>query len=150
MAAPTAPIVGFNGKLYYNSGTYASPTWVLIPNVGDIKMTDDAEVSDIGVRSMGGFSVAVAGLRKVSWETSSVYDPADTVQSALYTKYGARTPTEFLVLDQASGTAGSYGMRATCMITKFPRQEELSKAMMYEWGFTPTYAANAPAAYTAS
>lgn len=150
MAAPSAPIVGFNGKLYYNSGNYASPTWAEISNVGDIKMTDAAEMNKIGLRSMGGYSVSVAGLREVSWETESIYDPADTVQAALYAAYAARTPTEFLVLDQATGTTGSYGKRACCMITKFPRQEELSKAMMYEWGFTPTYSAHAPSDYTAS
>lgn len=150
MAPPAAPIIGFQGKLYYNSASYASPTWVLIDNVGDIKMTDDAEESEIGVRSMGGFAVYVAGLRKVGWEWSMVYDPADTKQTALRTNYAARTPTEFLILDQANGTSGSQGIRLTCMITKFPRQEELSKAMMVDVAIKPTFAANAPAAYTAS
>lgn len=150
MAAPSAPIIGFNGKLYYNAGTYGSPTWTEITNVGDVTMTDEAEQSAIGIRSMGGFKIAVAGLRNVGWEWSSVYDPADTAQTALRTKYAARTPTEFLILDQSNGTAGSQGIRVTCMITKFPRQEKLSEAMMVDVGIVPTYAANAPAAYTAS
>jgi len=150
MAAPSAPILGFNGKMYYNSGTYGSPTWVEVTNVGDVTMTDESEQADIGIRSMGGFKIAVAGLRKVGWEWQSVYDPGDAVQTAFRTKYAARTPTEFLLLDQANGTAGSQGIRATCMITKFARQEKLSEAMMVDVGIVPTYASNAPAAYTSA
>lgn len=150
MAAPTAPILGFNGKLYYNTASYVSPTWALISNVGDVKATLDADESDIGLRGMGGFWVTVAGLIKCSWEWSSIWDPADTVLLALQTKFYARTPTEFLILDQASGTAGSFGIRAACQIFKFPRQEELSKAMMIDIAIKPTYSANAPAVYTAS
>lgn len=150
MAAPSAPIVGFNGKMYYNTGTYGSPTWTIISNVGDIKMTDEADEGEIPIRAGAGYMLYVAGLRKVGWEWSSLYNPADTAISALITAYDARTPTEFLFLDQASGTTGSYGMRVTCMIFKAPRQEELSKAMMYDFAIKPTYAANAPARYTAS
>jgi len=150
MAAPTAPILGFNGKLYFNTGTYGSPTWNEIVNVGDITMTDEAGQADIGIRSMNGFQIAVAGLRKIGWEWVMVYDPADTDQTALRTAYAARTATEFLILDQANATVGSQGMRVTCMITKFARQEKLGEAMMVDVGIVPTYAANAPAAYTSA
>lgn len=150
MAAPTAPILGFNGKLYRNSGSYASPVWDEITNVGDITMTDEAGQADIGIRAMNGFQIAVAGLRKIGWEWTSVYDPADADQTALRTAYAARTPVEFLILDQANGTAGSQGIRVTCMLTKFARQEKLGDAMMVDVGIVPTYAANAPAAYTSS
>lgn len=151
MAAPVAPVLGLAGKAYYNSGTYGSPTWVLVANVGDIKVSDAREENEIKLRNQGGFVVTVAGLRKVSYEWSSVYDPGDTVQTAFRTAYNANPPTalEMLILDGPQGTAGSSGIRATMAITKFPRQEELSNAMMQEFGVTPTYAANAPAAYTA-
>lgn len=150
MAAPTAPIVGFQGKMYYNTGTYGSPTWTIIDNVGDLKMSDEADEGEIAIRGGGGYMLYVAGLRKVGWEWSSLYNPADAAITALVAAYDARTPKEFLILDQASGTAGSYGFRVMCMIMKAPRQEELSKAMMYDFAMKPTYSANAPARYTAS
>lgn len=150
MAAPTAPIMGFNGKLYYNSASYASPTWVLIDNVGDVKMTDEMTETEIGLRVMSGFSITVNGMRKLGWEWSMLYDPADTEQTALRSAYAARTATEFLILDQANGTAGSAGIRVLCLVTKFPRQEEIDKAMMVDVAIKPTYSANVPAAYTAS
>ena len=149
MAAPTAPIVGLNGKLYYNSGTFATPVWALISNVGDIKVTDELKESEIGIRGMGGFEVFVGGLRKLGYEWSSVYDPADTVQSALKTNYAARTPTEFLILDGLQSVTGSSGIRALFLVTKFSRQEELNNAMMVDMAIKPTYSVNAPLAYTA-
>lgn len=152
MAAPTAPILGFQGKLYRNSGSYASPTWANIQNVGDVKCTLEADEAEVNLRAGNGYKLAVRGLVKASWEWTSIYDPADTDQSALLSAFDAGTGVEFLILDQAVATAGSYGFRAWCMITKFARQEELSKAMMVDISITPTYrTTNAPIArYTSS
>ena len=142
--------MGFNGKAYYNTGTYGSPTWVLISNVGDIKVTDEMTETEIGLRVMGGFAITVNGLRKIGFEFDMLYDPADSVQSAFRTKYAARTATEFLFLDQIQATTDSAGFRGTCLITKFARQEELDKAMMVNVSIKPTYAAQAPELYDAA
>lgn len=152
MAAPSAPIIGLNGKAYYNSGTYGSPTWVLTSNVGDISVTDEMNTSSIKVRSQGGFEVVVAGTRKVSFEFSMVYDPGDSAQTALRTAYGARTKTDFLFLDQAQATAGSAGLRVLGLVTKFARQEKMDEAMMVDAKIDPTYdSSNTPVSlYTAS
>lgn len=152
MAAPTAPIMGFNGKAFYNSGTYGSPTWVALNNVGSIKVTDEMNESQLQLRSQGGFEVTVPGLRKVGFEFDSVYDPADTAQSALRTKYTGRTKTDFLFLDGDSETTGSFGTRVLAIITKFPRQEEINDAMMVNVAIKPTYDnTNVPvSAFTAS
>jgi hypothetical protein len=151
MTAPTAPVMGFMGNLYYNSGTHGSPTWVAIGNVGDIKVTDERKESDIDVRNQGGFTVTVAGLRKATFEFSMVYDQNDAAQTALRTAYSANpsTPTEFLVLDGPNGTTGSSGLRALMIVSKFARQEEINNAMMVDVAIRPTYSANAPVAYTA-
>lgn len=151
-AAPTAPVVGFTGKLYYNTGTYGSPTWTIIANVGDIKVSDERKETDLDVRLMAGFTVTVAGCRKASFEFSMVYDPADTAQTALKGFYAASppTPTEFLILDAASTNTGSSGLRSMMVISKFARQEEISNAMMVDVKISPTYSANAPVAYVAA
>lgn len=150
MAAPTAPVLGFQGKFYYNAGTYASPTWTLIDNVGDIEVTNAAEKVDIPVRRNGGFKAQVPGLTDYMLAWKMVYDPADTKQAALRTAYYAKTPIELLVLDQAVATAGSYGVRSTMSVFKFARTEPLSGPMMVEVEAAPTYAANPPAEFTVS
>jgi len=139
----TAPVMGFNGKAYYNSGTHGSPTWSLVANLGDIKVTDERTTKDIEVRSQNGFAVTVAGLRKLSFEWSSVYDPADAAQTALRTLYWANTNVEMQFLDGlvsgGSYTNGPNGVEGTFQISKFPRQEELNNAMMVDMGVVLTY-----------
>lgn len=148
MAAPTAPILGFNGKLYYNTGSYASPTWVLVNNVGDLTLPLEAGEAAVTTRGGGGFEQVVAGLIKFGLEFKMVYDPADTAQTAFRTAFFARSSIEFAAMDQAIATAGSQGMRVTCAITKFSRDENLGEAMMVQVAAKATYAANAPAWYT--
>ncbi len=150
MSAPTAPVYGFQGKLYYNSGSYASPTWVLIDNVGDIDVTLESNEVPLNLRSGGGYEMFVAGLIKYGLGFKMMYDPADTAQTALRTAYFARTGVEFLVLDGPSGTAGSAGMRAMMGVFKMPRTEEINGVMMADIALKPTYSANAPAPYTAA
>lgn len=152
MAAPSAPVVGLNAKAYYNSGTYGSPTWVLTSNVGDVNVTDEMNTTSIQVRSQGGFEVEVAGLRKVAFEFSMVYDQGDSAQTALRSAYAARTKTDFLFLDQAQATSGSSGLRVLGLLTKFARQEKINEALMVDVRIAPTYdSTNAPvSAYTAS
>lgn len=150
MAAPTAPVMGFQGKAYYNSGTYGSPTWALMSNVGDIEVTDEMTESEIGLRAGAGFMFYAAGLRKLSFAWKMLYDQADTVQTALLGFYVARTATEFLFLDQIVATAGSSGLRVLCAITKFARTEPLDGAMMVDVAVKPAYSANVPATHTVS
>lgn len=150
MAAPSAPVMGFNGKAYYNTGTYGSPTWTLMSNVGDIEVTDEMTESEIPLRAGGGFMFFAAGLRKLGFSWKMLYNPADTVQTALRSAYAARTATEFLFLDQLVATAGSEGMRASMAITKFARGEPLDGAMMVDVAVKPAYSANVPALFTVS
>ena len=148
MTATTAPVMGLNGKAYYNAGTYASPTWTLVANIGDIKATNEASESELDLRSGAGFTYYFAGMIKLGYEFNSIYDLSDSVIAALRTAYYARTPTEFLFLDQVIANTGATGLRVACQIFKFARTEELNKPMMYEIAVKPTYSANAPATYT--
>jgi hypothetical protein len=86
---------------------------------------------------------------KLGYEFNSIYDLSDSVIAALRTNYYARTPTEFLFMDQAYNTTGATGLRIMCQLFKFARVEELNKPFMYEIAVKPTYSANAPATYTA-
>lgn len=148
MAATTAPVMGFNGKAYYNTGSYGTPTWTLINNIGDLKVTNEATESEVDIRSGGGFTYFFAGQIKLGYEWNSIYDLSDTAIAALRTAYYARTPTEFAFMDQAIATTGATGLRQTCQVFKFARTEELNKPMMYEISIKPTYSANAPSTLT--
>ena len=151
MAATDGKVMSFDGKAYYNTGTYGTPTWVLIPNMGEIKANDEMDWVEVLLRANGGFKAGVPGFQSVGFSWKMLFNLADTAQTALRTAYRARTNKEFLFLDQAVATAGATGVRGTYYITKFPRDEEDGKPMMIEVEIKPAAdAAQPPEYHTAS
>lgn len=150
MAAPTAPVMCFNGKMYYNSGSYGSPTWVLISNVGDIEVSDSMSKVQLPLRAGAGFMFNEPGLRDLSFAFKQMWDPADTTQDAIQTAYAARSVLDVILLDQAQGTAGSSGPRAVTKVFKCQREESpLDGVMMLAVEIAPAYSSNVPSVYTA-
>lgn len=145
------PKLAEDAKLYYNAGSYASPTWTLICNVKDLTMTLESAETDVTTRCGSGFNEYVAGLTDVTISFSMIYDPSDTAWEALRGHFFAKTAVEMLVLDGLVATAGSEGLRATCIVRSFTRNETLGEAIMTDVVLRPTPNANAaPAWYTAS
>ncbi len=149
MSAPTAPVRGSAAGFYRNSGTYGSPTWVLILNCGDLDVTDAHDKVEVPLRKNSGWKLYIAGDTDFGIAFKMLYDPADTSQSALRTAYRSKAAIELLLLDGPVATAGSSGIRGTFQIFKFPRQEPLGP-MMVEVEAAPTYAAQAPEVFTAA
>lgn len=144
MAAPTAPILGANGKLYRNTNTYASPTWNEIPNVGDIEPEWKYGEFDVSLRAGGGAKMVEPTLLMVGLKFKMLYDPADADMTALITAATARTAVEFYILDQASSTAGSQGPRATMKCFDMGRKEGIDGIMMIEFDWKLCYSTNTP------
>ena len=144
-------VLSENAKFYRNSGSYGSPDWVEIDNVKDLTLNLDKDETDVTTRASGGFKEFVDGLIDASIEFSMLWDTADTNFTAIRTAFFAKTAVEFLILDGDEGTAGSQGLRVTCMVKGFTRNEALGEALMVDVNIRPTKNANAaPAWYTAS
>lgn len=144
-------VLSENAKLYRNSGSYGSPTWDLISNVKDLTLNLDKDETDVTTRASGGFKEFVDGMIDASVEWSMLWDTSDANFTAIRTAFFAKTAVEFLILDGDEGTAGSQGLRVTCMVKGFTRNETLGEALMVDVNIRPTKNANAaPAWYTAS
>ncbi|HMN97425.1 MAG TPA: phage tail tube protein [Phycisphaerales bacterium] len=137
-------VLGLNAKLYRNTGTYASPTWALIGNVKNVTLNLEKGEADVTTRSNNGWRANVGTLKDASIEFQMVWDTDDTHFSAIKDAFLANTPIEFLVLDGPVATAGSQGLRATCDIMSFSRDEQLEEALMVNVTAKPTYSVNAP------
>lgn len=145
-----AHVLSENAKFYRNSGTYGSPTWDLISNVKDLTLNLDKDETDVTTRASGGFKEFVDGLIDASIEFSMLWDTSDADFTAIRTAFFAKTAIEFLILDGLQATAGSQGLRVTCMIKAFTRNETLGEALMVDCTIRPVKNANAaPAWYTA-
>ena len=145
------PILGLDAKLYYNTGTYASPTWTEITNVKDLTLNLEKGEADVSTRGGNGWKQTVGTLKDASIEWGMVWDPDDTAFTAIKNAFINNTSIEFLVLDGSSSPASGVtvqGLRAECSITGFTRNEALEDALSVDVTAKPTYSSNAPSWYT--
>lgn len=143
-------VLGLDAKLYYNSGTYAVPTWNVMNNVKDVTLNLSTEEADVTTRGGGGWKQTVATLKDGSIEWKSVWDTADAAFTAVKNAWLNKTPIEFLCLDGDRTVTGKQGLRAICMVTNFTREEPLTDALMVNVSVKPTYdSTNAPTWYVA-
>jgi hypothetical protein len=139
--------LGLSARLYYNSNTYASPTWVLVSRIKDVTLNSEVGEADVSTRAGGGYREVVPTLLDANVSFSMLQAPSgtDTVFEAFRSAHHNRTPIEVLVLDGDRTTTGSQGLRATMTVSSFTRNENLEEAIMYDVTIRPTPADNAPA-----
>ena len=134
-------------KLYYNAGTYGSPSWTLISNVADLELTDEFLEAAVSRRA-DTFDAVEPSLRKFEASWGMISDLTDTAFAALKTNFGARTLTEFAFADGAIATTGTVYFRIECKIFKFARKEPLSGPVTYDVVVKRCYSSNAPSIVT--
>ena len=134
-------VLSEDAKLYYNAGTYGGPTWTEITNVKDLTLNLEKDEIDVTTRASGGYKEFADGLIDASIEWGMLWDTTDAAFTAIRTAFFAKTAVEFLVLDDTS-TSGQ-GLRATCMIKSFTRNENLAEALMVNVTVRPVKNSNA-------
>jgi hypothetical protein len=137
--------LGMDAKLYRNTGSFASPTWNLIPNVKDLTLSLETGEADVTTRGNNGWRATVATLKDGSVEFEMIWDTEDEDFTAIRNAFLNNTALELAILDGLSNVAGSQGLRASFMITGFTRNEPLEEAITVSVSAKPTYSANPPA-----
>lgn len=111
-------LLGRECYTYYNSGTHASPVWVLIENAVDVSVSIGKNYGDVSSRasewkkqkpSLKDLTASI-GYRYKAAVTDAVFDDLRAIALA-------NTPTEFFFADGESDTAGTEGIRAYMDIT---------------------------------
>lgn len=110
-------LVGRECKLYYNSNTYASPTWTEIPRVIDLTYSLPVEWADVSSRiSIWKMEAkALVGLI-LNFGYRYRQGVSDAVFDALRPMAYATTKTEFAICDGTIATSGNEYLRATYQI----------------------------------
>lgn len=136
--------LGIEGKLYRNTGTYASPTWNEIQNVRDLTFTLEKDEVDVTTRANSGWKAFRYTLKNASLEFDMLWDPSDEDVQALRDAFLNNTTIECLVLDGPVTTNGSQGLRATFDVGRFTRNEPMGDTMIVSVLLRPTAAQNPP------
>lgn len=136
--------LGLDAKLYRNTGTQPAPAWNEIKNVKDVTLNLEAGEADVTTRGNNGWRATVATLKDGSVEFEMVWDTDDDDFGAIRDAFLNHTAVEFAVMDGDIATAGSQGLRASCMVTNFSRNEALEEAITVSVTVKPTFSANPP------
>ncbi len=134
--------VGFDAKLYLNTGSYASPTWVEITEARDVSAPLDVNEVDNSDRGSK-FKKYDAGQLDLSLTFNMTYRNGNTNFATLQTAVLGRSSLEFAVMDGAIATSGSEGWRMTCVVLSQGLQQPLADGQTVDVSAKPTYDATA-------
>lgn len=139
MTLVEAPVVGKDCKLYYNSGTHTSPTWVEVKKAINVSANLGKGEADVSSRATS-WKLVKGALKEL--EISFTYRHkagVDTVFDALLAAYMGDIAKEFAVMDSDITNAGAQGPRAFCEILSMNETQELENSVEYEFTLKPTY-----------
>lgn len=123
-------------KAYVNvGGTFASPTWVEMKRISNVKRPKSRGSSDKMFRGaghkfkVGGYKECGFSLTYIPAKAGSAAATADTVISALEGSLDNETVLDVLFLDRPVATVGAKGIRASVQCFKFDRNEDDESAI---------------------
>lgn len=128
------PGPGREAKLYYNSGTFGSPTWTEVPRVVDLNWDIPATWADVSSRwSLWRMEAkALQGLT-VTFGYRRRQGVSDAVFTALRGYGIGTTKQELAISDGAIATTGSQYLRATYQF-EYSRGEPLADGCIDNFG----------------
>lgn len=117
-------VVGLACKLYYNAGTYMSPTWTLIPAVKDLKLNLSKSTADAASRQYT-WKMVLACLKEASLEYEILANPSDNTYTTLQSAYLNDTDEDMAIANGLIATNGTEYFRADWLLTGFSLSEPL-------------------------
>lgn len=137
---------GRANKLYYNTGTYASPTWVAVPHWRDtLSLSHSSEMADAGDASslMG---ASVVGEVNIEISTTLRKTASDTTWTYLRSKQYSGASFEVAVMEGAIATSGTLGTRVSVSVSAFGESYEQKGISTASLTLIPAPSADADAA----
>jgi hypothetical protein len=121
--------IGLNAKLYRNTGSFGSPTWVEVTNIQDLDLADSMDEFDATTRGSGGMAESEPTVRSIelSW---NMKNNADTHMIAFRTAYFNRAAVDLQALDGPIATIGSHGVRGRFKFHEFGKPQPLRDGQM--------------------
>lgn len=123
--------VGNDMKLYYNSGTDASPTWVLIDIVGDVTVETNINDAEVDLR-ISTWLLNLPSKFSGSININLANDFQGTVYDVLHGYQQNRTITQYASADAAIATQDTEYFKAFCHFSAFPWAQPTQEVSMHD------------------
>lgn len=123
--------LGINCKLYYNAGSYATPTWTEIAPVKDLDVTLIMSETDNTTRAEGGAIASEPTLLGMEVTGMIRHDDEDAGFLVMDNAFFQRTAKEYLVHNAANTSENSRGFRSYMKIFNW-NQSQGNDAVLYQ------------------
>ncbi len=141
MSTPT----GLDCKLYRNSATYATPTWIEMKNVKDLTLNGETAEADVSARKSR-FRLRARTLIDLGIDFDYLKDTIDlTNYHALRSAWLGSADVEFAVADGDITVQGTEYLRFTGGVFKFTENQPLENGVGAAVTIKPTPSAHDPA-----
>lgn len=135
----TAPIVGLDAKLYYNTGNNATPSWTLVGDCIDASSGIATTMVEIGSRTSV-YKGNLPGLVTFSGTFTLLHTiGSNTVITALTGMATGRTAKQFAFADQLINTNTCKGMKFFAYIENMELGAGLEEAETWDITLAPAY-----------
>jgi len=124
MAATNPGWTGLDMYTYLNTATYASPTWVLIDNINDLKRQKTRAEADLSSRKSDELQREPT-LADVQFSWGMITDETDPNYTTLRTAEENRTLVEIAFANQPIATTGCVYARRQLKIFEFSSEEPM-------------------------
>jgi len=138
--------LGLECVLYYNTGTYASPTWVEALNVVDTNVPLSKGEADVSRRGRK-WKLRRGTLKDASIDFNMRQEDGDPAFGVFMNSFMNSAPVELLALNGPIDEPGSQGLRAVCEIFKNDDSQQLEEGETYDYSAKPTMAETDPEWY---
>jgi hypothetical protein len=145
MAATAGAHVGVKAKIYRNTGTYGSPTWVAMDLVKDVSVGMPWDMVDASVRGSR-VKLYAPTQTDFSINMSMRIDYADTAYLAIRAASVSATAQDLLVLDGAVTEEGAQGFRADFHVSLTAQDQAIGNVLYDSFDLKPGVATNYPKA----
>lgn len=123
------PKTGYNMKLYRNTGTFASPTWVEIAEVGDVNLSDfTRQMAELKRRGKQFTKNLASLINSIVITFKLPFGLGASTYTYLRTAFLAGTAFEVAIMSGDITTPGEEGLRCPILLEQFPWNQALEEA----------------------
>ena len=132
-------VVGKEAGAYYNTASYATPTWVEITKAIDVSVNLGKNTATVASRDVD-WELAAPALKTASVDIGYLHtNVADTVFDALLSMYINDDVKDMFISDASGGVStGDQGLRAHFICTDMSQEQALQDSVEYSFSFQPT------------
>lgn len=141
---PGTAKLGIKCKLYYNTASFVTPTWVEITCVSDFTQSVEWDVAEVLSR-LTRIKQGVKTMLGLSWSGKLKVSDTDAAYQAIMASLVSDGALDVMVLNGDKTATGSIGYRCDVQVNSATEDQGTGVVLYDEIKFTPTPTNNQPA-----